>query len=200
MLHSLRWLAASIAALVVLSLSAVQAEEKDEMVPNPRYVHWANCKPGSTVTHIEKTTYADPATKLLAPDGIDEKEITYKLLSVSPDKVVVETVVVEKDFLSNIEQAPTKITFPAKIRKSHLETVLREAGAKPGEETVNVLGKDLKCKTLTGDYKESGDDIHRQVCYTDAVPGGIVKQTRVTKHDGKMVAETVVTVKAYKKE
>ncbi len=169
------------------------------MVANPRYVHWASFKPGSTVTQVEKTTFGDPMAKLLTPDGVDVKEVTYKLLQVTPEKVVLETVVVEHEFLSTIEQAPTKITFPAKIRKSHLESVMRQANAKTGEEPLDVLGKTIPCKTIEGAYPEMGDQIQRKMWYTDAVPGGIVKQTRVTKHDGQLVAETVLTVKSYKK-
>jgi hypothetical protein len=198
MFRSLSGLLAA-AALVLLPSSAVRAEEKDEMVPNPKYVYWANCKPGSTVTHIEKTTFPDAAAKLLAPDGVDIKEITYKLLSVTPEKVVVETTVTEYDFLSQIEQAPTKITFPAKIKKAHLEAVMREANAKPGEEALDVLGKQTKCKTMAGAYKEGDEDIERKIWFTEAVPGGIVKQTRTSKRDGKLVAETLVTTKSFKK-
>jgi hypothetical protein len=198
MFRSLSGLVA-VAALAVLPSAAARAEEKDEMVPNPKYVYWANCKPGSTVTHIETTKFADAQAKLLAPDGIDVKEITYKLLSVSPEKVVVETVVVEHDFLSTIEQAPTKITFPAKIKKAHLEAIMREANAKPGEETIAVLGKQTMCKTFSGNYKEGDDQIERKIWFTDAVPGGIVQQTRTSKRDGKMVAETTVMTKAFKK-
>ena len=151
------------------------------------------------MTHVEKTTLADATAKVLTPDGVDVKEITYKLLQVTPDKVVVEAVVVEHEFLSTIEQAPTKITFPAMLPKNNLEAIMRQANAKRGEETLDVLGKTIPCKTIEGAYPEMGDQIQRKMWYTDAVPGGIVKQTRVTKHDGQLVAETVLTVKSYKK-
>jgi hypothetical protein len=200
MLRTLLWLPAGVlAALAVLSSSSARAQEKDELVANPRYMYWAAFKPGSTVTHTERTVFGEPSAKLLAPDGVDEKVITYKLIVATPEKVVLETVVVERDFLSTIEQAPTKITFLAKVRKTHLETALREAGAKAGEETIEVVGKQLRCKTLAGAYKESGDDIERKVWFTDAVPGGIVKQVRTTKHDGQLVAETTTTLKSFKK-
>jgi hypothetical protein len=200
MLRPLSGLLAAAALVLLASSPAARGEEKDETAPNPRYVYWANHKPGSTLTHVEKTTFGDAGAKLLVPDGVEVKEVTYKLLSASPDKVVVETVVTEYDFLSAIKQAPTEITFPAKLKKSHLEAVMRQANAKPGEETIDVLGKPVKCKTLEGAYTEGGDQIERKIWFAETVPGGIVKQVRVTKHDGKLVAETVVTVKAFKAE
>jgi len=178
-----------------LSLAA-----ENEMVANPRYVHWANFKPGTTVTQIEKTTFPDATAKLLTPDGVDVKEITYKLLQVTPEKVVVETVVVEHDFISIIEQAPTKITYPAKLLKKHLEAVMRQANAKKGEETLDVLGKSIPCNTIDGAYKEGDDQIERKMWFSKEVPGGIVKQTRSTSRDGHLVADTIITLKSFKAE
>ena len=111
-----------------------------------------------------------PTAKVLTPDGIDVKEITYKLLQVTPEKVVVEAVVVEQEFLSTIEQAPTKITYPAKVRKDHLEAVMRQANAKKGEESLDVLGKSIKCNTLEAAYKENDDQIERKMWFTESRP------------------------------
>jgi hypothetical protein len=171
-----------------------KTEDKEEMVVNPFYKGWAHFAPGATAVHVE-TTQLGGESKEQAPDGVDEKEIRYKLLEVTPKKAVVEVVVVEREFLSIIEAAPTKITYPAKVKKSHLDAVLLEIGAKRGEETLMVAGKELKCKTVAGTRKKKDEEIKHKIWYSFEIPGGIVKKTRTTRQDGKLVAETTVTLK-----
>src|SRR5262249_22149740 len=126
MRYTTRWLVAGVLVLAV-SLPAVFAAG-EETTEDPYYKHWAGFKAGTTVVHTERTTFGDDATDEL-PGGVDEKIVRYKLLSVSPRGVVVEAVVVEKDFLNTTESAPTKIIYPAKVNKANLEAVLLAAGA-----------------------------------------------------------------------
>src|SRR5207245_1398944 len=137
--------------------------------------------------------------KASIPDGVDEKTVTYKLLSVTAEQVVVETVVSEREFLGFVEAAPTKKTFPAKIKKAYVQQVLDQVGAVSGEDTVEVMGKKVACKTTAGTSKKDGEAVENKLWMSEAIPGGIVKRTRVTKQDGKVVAETTITVKSYKK-
>ena len=172
-----------------------------EMTDNPYYKHWAGFKVGTTVTHPEKTTFGDDATDEL-PGGVDDKTITYKLLSVSPDRVVVEAVLSEREFLNITESPPTKIIYPAKVKKAHLEAVLLAAGAKHGEETLKVKmdkeEKAIKCMTIAGTRKKAGEEVKQKFWISPTVPGGIVKRTRATTHDGKLVAETTTALESYK--
>ena len=116
----------------------------------------------------------------------------------SADKVVVETVVTEQDFLGTVETAPTKTTYPAQIKKSRLEAVLAEFSAKEGpEETVKAAGRDLKCKVLAGKYTKDGAEVTYRLCYADNVPGGIVQRSRVTRQEGKPFADTTVTLQSF---
>ena len=199
MRYTTRWiLAASVLGLAV-SLSAGGGD--GEMTENPFYKHWAKFKEGTTVVHTEKTTFGDDATDEL-PGGVNEKTIKYKLLSVSPKEVVVEAVVLEKEFLNTTESAPTKIIYPAKVNKAHLDAVLLAAGAKFGEESLKVnVGKgeiEIKCKTIAGTGKKKGEQVAQKLWLSTAVPGGIVKRTRSTMQDGKLVAETTILVRSYK--
>src|SRR5262249_55127473 len=109
MLHTARVCLTAAAALFLASLAGVNAGG-DDLVDHPLYVHWANCKPGSTATLVEKTVFSGP-DKDQVPDGIDEKVIVRKLVSVSPKNVVVQSIVAENDFLGLIEAAPTKATY-----------------------------------------------------------------------------------------
>src|SRR5262245_23208446 len=74
------------------------AEKADEMVDNPKFKFWANFKPGATSTYDEATKFFG-AEKSAVPGGIEHKTIHYRLLSVTKDKAVVLTTVVEEDFL-----------------------------------------------------------------------------------------------------
>jgi hypothetical protein len=197
MRYTTRWLVAGVLGLAVSLIPGFGADE--ETTDNPYYKHWAGFKKGTTVVHTEKTTFGDDATDEL-PGGADEKTVKYKLISVSPKRVVVEVVLSEKDFLDITESAPTKIIYPAKASKAYVQAVI--LGAKQGEETlkveVNKEEKEVKCKTLEGTRKKKGEEIKQKFWLSSKVPGGIVKRTRATMRDGKLVAETTTLLKAYK--
>ena len=199
MRYTTKWLVASVLGLAVSLPAAFGADE--EMTDNPYYKHWASFKKGTTVVHTERTTFGDDATDEL-PGGVDEKILRYKLVSVSPRRVVVEVVVVEKDFLDISESAPTRIIYPAKVNKANLQAVLLAAGAKYGEETlkvkVNGEEREVKVKTIEGTRKKKGDMVHGKFWLSSKVPGGIVKRTRATMRDGKLVAETTTLIRRFK--
>src|SRR6516164_4562553 len=128
---------------VGLSLVVVAPSWAEEvMVANPYYKFWAGSKPGATAVHLEQTKLSGPEGKEV-PGGVDEKRIVYKLLEVDKDRVVVEMLVTERDFLGYVEAAPTRHIYPAKVEKTRLERVLLEDGGKTGEDTVKVGDKEL---------------------------------------------------------
>ena len=201
MRYTTRWvLAAGVLGLAVSLAAGFGGRE--ETADNPHYKHWASFKKGTTVVLTEKTTFGDDATDEL-PGGVDEKTVEYKLVSVSPMQVVVETTVTEKEFLSTTESAPTKITYPAEVNKAYLEAVLIAAGAERGEETLKVrVGKEekeIKCNTIAGTRKalQKGEEVKQKFWLSPTVPGGIVKRTRATMRDGKLVAETTTSLRSY---
>jgi hypothetical protein len=201
MRYTTRWvLAASVLGLAV-SLAAGFGGDKGETTENPYYKHWANFKKGTTVVHSEKTTFGDDAKDEL-PGGVDEKTVFYKLLRVTDKRADVEAVVVEREFLSSTESAPTRIIYPARVNKAYLDAVLLAAGAKRGEETlkVRVNGKDreIKCQTIEGKRTKKGEEVKQKFWLSRSVPGGIVKRTRRTERDDKLVAETITLLRAYR--
>jgi hypothetical protein len=196
MVPAARWMLA-VGTIALMFPSFAVHGGGDEMVVNPFYKYWANFKPGATVTRLEKTTFTGPE-KNTVPDGIDQKEVTYKLLSVSPGSVVVQVVVKERTFLSSIESAPTKQTYPAKVTKSHLRAGLHDVDVKKGKDTLEVLGKKLECVTASGTEKKEGTEVDHKIWLSEQIPGGIAKHRRTTKQDGKVYADTTITVKSYK--
>lgn len=174
------------------------ARGQEEMVANPYYKFWASTKPGAVAVHLEQTKLAGNEAKLVA-DGVDEKRIAYKLVSVTDDRAVVEMVVTERDFLGYVQAAPTRYIYPAKVKKSHLERILQELGAKSGEDSVKVGDTEMKCKTITGTVKGSnGEEIEYKLWLCDDAPGTIVKQVRTTKQKGELIAETTTTLQPNK--
>jgi hypothetical protein len=185
-----------IAIFSFLMASAAWAEEG--MVANPYYRFWASSKPGATAVHVEKTKLSGPEGTLV-PDGVDEKQIAYKLVEVDKDRLVVQMVVTEQDFLGFVEAAPTRHIYPAKLKKTHLERVFLTEGDKTGEDTVKVGDKDLKCKTVAGTVKEpGGEQVEFKLWLSDEVPGSIVKQVRTSRQKGAVIAETTTTLQSYK--
>jgi hypothetical protein len=176
---------------------AARAEAQDDTVANPYYKFWAGSKPGATAVHLEETKLGDREGYVL-PDGVDEKRITYKLVDVNKDRAVVEMVVTEQDLLGYVQAAPTRYIYPARLKKERLARILQN-GAKSGEDTVKVNGKEIKCKTLSGTIKgTNGEEIRYKLWLSDGVPGSIVKQVRTARKKGNVIAKTTTTLESYK--
>src|SRR6516225_1913990 len=132
-------------ALVVLAAPA----GAEEQVANPYYKFWSKSKPGATVV-LKETTKLSGAAAASAPDGIDVKTVTYKLVELNDEKAVVETRVTQQENFGYVESAPTRHIYPAKMSKDVLEDLLEETGAKGVAATLKVGGKELKVMALTG--------------------------------------------------
>jgi hypothetical protein len=186
----------ALAALTCLALATARAADADELVANPRYKGWTEFKPGATITHKEKTRFpaGSPQGKYY-PDGVDERDVVYKLVSVTPEKIVVETVVTDYELLSQVEAAPTKITYPAKVKKANVEGAREQLKVKEGKEDVEALGKTYKCEWYeTTRTTADGEVVTRKRWIAPEVPGGIVKEVTVTKKGDQVIAETTTTV------
>jgi hypothetical protein len=185
---------------ILTLLLAATAWAQEDMVANPYYKFWAGSKPGATAVHLEQTKLSGAEGKLV-PDGVDEKRIAYQLVKLDKDRAVVEMVVTEQDFLGYIQAAPTRYIYPAKIKKSHLERILLEPGAKKGKETLKVAGKEIKCRTVAGTLKKGpgGEQVEFKLWLSDDVPGSIVKQVRKTRQKDDVIAETTITLQSYSK-
>jgi len=188
------------AFLGALGASARSDEKPGEMVENPYHKFWGGFKEGSTVVHTETTKLSHPDSKQWTPDGVDEKRIAYKLVEANDKRVVVEMVVTEKEFLGFVQAAPTRYIYPAQVRKQDLARFIQETGAKPGEDKLKILDKEMKVNTLSGTIKGAGGE---ETAYTiwlcDEVPGRVVKKVRTTRQKGEVIAETTVTLVSFKK-
>jgi hypothetical protein len=131
---------------------------------------------------------------------VNEKRISYKLVEVTDKHVVVEMVVTEREFLGFVQSAPTRYIYPAKVRKEYLDRFLQSTGAKTGEDTLKVEGKEMKVKTVSGTIKApGGEETEYKIWLSDDVPGSIVKKTRTTRQKGEVIAETTIVLESCKK-
>jgi hypothetical protein len=175
--------------------TTLAADSKDETVDNPFYKGWASSKVGSTVTHRETVRFPkDSPESKDYPDGISTKDVTYTLLELTPEKAVVKTVVLDYEFFSTIEAAPTKITYPAKVKKTYLAELMSARGIKEGDEEIEALGKTYKCHTYEATIKSDSGVITRKTWANPAIPGGIVKRTNITHLGDKLVSEGTISV------
>jgi hypothetical protein len=190
----------TLSAAGILSLVLASAAwADDELVDNPYYKFWAASKPGATAVHLEQTKLSGSEAKTV-PEGVDEKTIAYKLIEVGDNRVVVEMVVTERDLLGFIQAAPTRYIYPARLKKSQLERVFQEAGAKNGQESVKVRGMVIDCKTVAGTVKApEGEQFEYKLWLSHDVPGTIVKQVRTDRQKGDVVAETTTILQSYSK-
>lgn len=185
----------TLAAVLVLSACANAADEK-EMVENPYYKYWSKSKVGAVVDL--KETNKTPAKGDNAADE-DVKQITHKLIELTAEKAVVETVVTEGEIFGLVQSAPTKHIYPAKMSKEVLEELLHEYNAKATDATIKVGDKEYKTKLLEGTNKKGDDETAVKIWLSEEVPGGIVKRVRTMKHKGELIAETTIEVLSYKK-
>jgi hypothetical protein len=196
----MRALLRSLVAIIVLSACATMTGAQDkEMVENPFYKFWAKSKIGASVSLKETTKLSGPAAGG-ETGGTDVKMIEHKLLELTPEKAIVETVVTEGEIFGFVQAAPTKHIYPAKLPKEVLEELLKETGAKAVDATIKVDGKEMKVKYLTGTMKQGADDeVDFKFWLSEEVPGAIVKRIRTSKVKGVVVAETTIEMTKFSK-
>lgn len=184
---------------VLLSASSSRALSEDkEQAENPYYKYWSKSKVGATVSLKETTKVSAPAGAE-GDSGEEVKLITHKLVELTAEKAVVETIVTEGEVFGFIQSAPTKHIYPAKMNKEVLEELLKETGAKGEKAKLKVGGKEMDVVHLTGTVKKGkDDDVEFKIWLSEEVPGGIVKRVRVSKFKGETVAETTIELVEFK--
>lgn len=185
-----------VTVLAALLLCATTARPDDkEQVENPYYKYWSKSKVGATV-ELKETTRTAAAGDTPADEEV--KMITQKLVELTPEKAVVETVVTEGEVFGLVQSAPTKHIYPAKMGKAVLEELLQETGAKGTAAALKVGDKEVKVMLLTGTIKKGDEETAFKIWLTEQVPGGIAKRVRTTRVKGEQVAETTLEAVAFK--
>jgi hypothetical protein len=141
-------------ALALLALASFQAKD------NPQYEYWASCKAGSWVKN--RMEFDNQGQKI-------EYESVTRLLEVTPEKVVVETLRRMKTGDKTIDSPPQKSEIKAKDAQQG--TTVSEK-----DEEIVVAGKTLKCRyyeveTETPDKKRTTV----KAWMSKEIPGGAAK-------------------------
>jgi hypothetical protein len=166
-----------VAALLFTSSSLLVAQDNKEKADNPFYKFWSKSKVGASVKLKETTKVGSPAGAE-GDTGEEVKIITHKLVELTPEKAVVETVVTEGETFGYVQSAPTKHIYPAKMNKDVLDELVRETGAKGEKTKLKVGDKELDVTYLTGTMKGSkDDDADFKIWLSEEVPGRIVKRS-----------------------
>ncbi|HYF00944.1 MAG TPA: hypothetical protein VEJ18_18625 [Planctomycetota bacterium] len=136
---------------MILLLCALAAQEAE----NPDYRAWSAFKPGSWV-------------KLRIRGEASEKEVTVRLVQVTPEQVVVERTTRSRLGTRTVAEAPYLESIPA--RKPRIGSVLREV-----EEELEAGGRRLRTRMLELEQRE-GEKVRRvKIWASPEVPGGAVK-------------------------
>jgi hypothetical protein len=192
-----RALTLSVAAMALLFLP-VAARAQDEMVDNPPFKHWSAFKVGTGVIQDEKIHFVKGSDEADRQDGgVHHKTYKYTLLESTPRHVVLQLVITEFGHGQHTELAPIKVTYPAKTGKEFVKSSKEGIEKfKEGTDEVTVLGKKIQCKTVDLTDEDEGDTIHHKIWTSDEVPGGIVRDEKVTLKNNKPVSKSLMTVTA----
>lgn len=180
--------------------AAFSADE--EMSENPAYKHWAAFKQGATVTQVEKIKFHvnNPEIAMHADKTI-VKTTKLKLLDVDKERAIVESIVTEHHRGNDVEQAPTKLIFHAKIRKGSMRTPKEEfANLVEKDEDHDLLGKKIKCKFVESTRKNGDVTSTQKIWTSDSVPGGIVKEEKIFKRGDKVETDSTITITKFSAE
>lgn len=180
---------AMLSAFVLFSHCETKRAHAQDSRPNPPYKNWSAFNVGafSTVKSVLVDHSGDDPNTIdttARPEGSAEQLSTYKLVQKTSDKVVVEQTDTDIEAGSETEHSPAKITFPATIQKPPANSNV--SGVKEGEEEVDVDGKSIKCHWVESTIKIGDETSSNKLWWSDAVPGGTVKQV-TTKMQGDKV-------------
>jgi hypothetical protein len=201
-----RFLAVTAALLAPLALvGAADDKEMKDTVPNPAYKHWSAFKPGAMAVHkqviVDKAPDGPNSIDATGkPEGASEELLTYKLLSVTPEKAVIEMVETELAPGSETEHAPVKITYHAKLHPKHKGKNKDKVGKfKETTEEVEVGGMKIKANVVESEIKEGDEVSHQKLWWSNDVPGGLVKEVVTKSQGGKVYYETTTTLLKFSK-
>ncbi len=171
-----------------LTFGPVARAADDAMVDSPVYLSWAKHKPGTKVVMSMNTETMGQKMK---------GEMTYTLLTVTPDQVTVE-MMTKMEVMGQSHTSPgQKTNFAAKVKKqdaSSMPAGVHGESKDAGSETITIGGKPIDCKIV--EYKGENEKQHAVVTgkswASEDVPGNLVKN--VMHAEGTMAADITMTV------
>jgi hypothetical protein len=159
-----------------------------EMIDNPQYKQWAKFKPGAWVKHKSEMAMGDQKTS---------QEMTTKLVSVTPEKAVVETTMVMVMGDQKMEMPAQKMDVPAKVEKKPEATATEKPQTKEGDETIDVGGKKYKCHWTETTMKMDAGTTVSKVWMCEDIPGNLARMESKSQMGEMGASNTTLTVTEY---
>jgi hypothetical protein len=172
-----------------LSVGLVAVAYAKDMIDNPEYKYWSECKAGSWVTL--KTVSDMGGNK-------SESEMTNKLLEISADKATVETTMTMMISGKPMTMPANKRDIPAKVEKPEEKGEAKGEKPKEGDEEVEVGGKKLKCHWIMSHTDSNGMVSDTKVWTSNEIPGHTAKME--SKMSGSMSGTTTVEAVKWEKK
>jgi hypothetical protein len=194
--------AIGLSAFVLLAATAIKTARANESRPNPPYKNWALFNVGASSTLksvLIDHSNDDPNTidTTARPEGASEQLSTYKMIQKSPEKIVIEQTDTDIETGSEVEHPAAKISYSATVSGPKPANA-NVSGVKEGEEEIEVAGKPIKCQTVESTIKIGDETSTNKLWWTDAVPGGTVKQVTTKKQGDKLFFERTTTLVSFK--
>jgi hypothetical protein len=191
-----------LAALVCLVSTASRSARADEPRPNPPYKNWAAFSVGASSTLksvLVDHSSDDPNTidTTARPEGAQEQLSTYTMLAKSPEKIVIQQTDTDIEAGSETEHPAVKISYPATVSTGKPSNA-NVSGVQEGEEEIDVAGKPMKVHWVASTLKIGDETSIDKLWWTDAVPGGTVKQVTTKKQGDKVFFERTTTLVSFK--
>jgi hypothetical protein len=193
--------ATAMTALVVFALESKRAAA-DESRPNPPYKNWSAFNVGafSTLKSVLVDHSGDDPNTIdttARPEGASEQSTTYKLMQKTAEKIVIEQTDTDIEAGSQTEHSPAKITYPATISTDKPANA-GVSGVKEGTEDLEIAGKTIPCHWVESTIKVEEETSMNKMWWSDAVPGGTVKQVTTKKQGDKLFFVRTTTLTEFK--
>jgi hypothetical protein len=186
----------------VLASDTKGGEKAEKQVTNPYYKQWASFKVGTTARQRDKVYLLDDSHEAKRySDGIIIKVITYKLLEVTPEHVVLEAQTVDHEPGEFIHHAPFKIVYPAKVTLSEAQTPKDHfLTYKEGTEKHIKLadGRIVDSTWVETTYEHDGIVYFQKIWLSDEVPGGILKDQKKQRKGNKEIQHSSISLIDFK--
>jgi hypothetical protein len=182
---------AAVAALFAMVSGTLFAQDT---VDNPEFANWSKFKKGTSVTMKSVTTSAGTSF---------EATMTFTLVEVGADKLVIETSSVSKVMGMEIKvppmkrDVPKKVEIPKGVKKEDFTSGKPMGVYEEGTETLKIGGMEIKAKWYKSKFESDGNKVESKMWISDDMPGMLVKSE--TTLGGKLASASKIEVTGIKK-
>lgn len=175
-----------IAALVLAATPAFAGDApKTKKIANPEFANWSKFAVGALVelTSVSETMGQKSTSKM-----------THKLVELTAEKAVVETTIAMEGMPAEFAPPPQRRDVPKEVEVPDVPTPTAptpDMKVVEGEETIDVAGTSMKCKTTETTLTASGMTTKTKTWMSDDLPGITAKMEM--RSEGKVGEMSILT-------